>query len=207
MDFSFCGSSALFALCLGLQLRKRSNNKLKSWPNIRCRVGTEAWNDYEKNSETEGWREGSRIVCLNKHLKNRCDAGKVSSKLWDRAQTEHSWRDENLIFVQMTLKRSERSRRCRGGGGGWGDLSAVERGEVWRRSKRVPVIFSRRLKCLGMHIVLCVSACGFACVLANTSTILHSRHSCTGEKAKCLVNVVFWSYFKGTLWNTIVSCW
>lgn len=36
---------------------KRSNNKLKSWPNIRCRVGTEVWDDYEKNSEAEEWGE------------------------------------------------------------------------------------------------------------------------------------------------------
>lgn len=38
--------------------RKRSNNKLKSWPNIRCRVRAEVWNDYEKNSYTEEWKRG-----------------------------------------------------------------------------------------------------------------------------------------------------
>lgn len=36
---------------------KRSNNKLKSWPNIRCRVRAEVWNDYEKNSRAEEWGE------------------------------------------------------------------------------------------------------------------------------------------------------
>lgn len=29
---------------------KRSNNKLKSWPNIRCRVRAKVWNDYGKTA-------------------------------------------------------------------------------------------------------------------------------------------------------------
>lgn len=41
---------------------KRSNNKLKSWPNIRCRVRAEVWNDYEKKTargkNEEGGGEG-----------------------------------------------------------------------------------------------------------------------------------------------------
>lgn len=28
--------------------KKRSNNKLKSWPNIRCKVRAEVWNEFEK---------------------------------------------------------------------------------------------------------------------------------------------------------------
>lgn len=51
----------LFALVATNAAGKRSNNKLKSWPNIRCRVGTEVWDDYEKTvrqKNTGGERRG-----------------------------------------------------------------------------------------------------------------------------------------------------
>lgn len=81
------GSTMLFALVATNVAGKRSNNKLKSWPNIRCRVGTEVWNDYEKNSEAEECRRGreggekkSCIACLSRHL--RVERKKKSLQSW-----------------------------------------------------------------------------------------------------------------------------
>lgn len=56
------GSTMLFALVATNVAGKRSNNKLKSWPNIRCRVGTEVWNDYEKTvrQANTGGKTGGR---------------------------------------------------------------------------------------------------------------------------------------------------
>lgn len=38
------------AICTFLEnvAEKRSDNKLKSWPNIRCSMRAEVWNDYRK---------------------------------------------------------------------------------------------------------------------------------------------------------------
>lgn len=63
------------AICTFLEnvAEKRSNNKLKSWSNIRCSVRAEGWNNYkkterQKNSEKQEKKLKSRTVYLNGHL-------------------------------------------------------------------------------------------------------------------------------------------
>lgn len=142
MDFSFCEAQSTElkswehkTICTLPRnvAEKRSKNKLKSWPNIRCRVGTEVWNDYE-NSETEEWGEGEKKI--NHALY-------VSTGIWKIAavlekcllsyETALKWNipeGKESHFVNMTLKRSQRSRKA------WENLRTIKRQEVWREDQK-----------------------------------------------------------------------
>lgn len=96
---------------------KRSNNKLKSWPNIRCRVRAEVWNDYEKKKQRGSrMREGrggeeeeekkSCTVRLDGHLRNPRSAGKCLLS-YGIALEWYVPEGKESHFVCITLKRSQ----------------------------------------------------------------------------------------------------
>ena len=113
---------------------KRSNNKLKSWPNIRCRVGAEVWNDYEKTARQKN-REGkkgkkSSTVRLNGHFENLCSPGKCLLS-YGIALKRYIPEGKESHFVCITLKRSQEEQT------GMRELvNHQETGGLWRRSER-----------------------------------------------------------------------
>lgn len=112
MDFSWESweHNAIYTLPRNVA-EKRSNNKLKSWPNIRCRVGTEVWDDYEKTvRQKNGERKKKKEIMHSVSqwaFENPCSAGKVSSKFWDRSQMVHSWR-EGISFCMYNFEKVTR---------------------------------------------------------------------------------------------------
>lgn len=99
---------------------KRSNNKLKSWPNIRCRVRAEVWNDYEKTARQKNRLGKKRKEIIHSTSQwafwKSLQPWKVSSKLWDRSQMVHSWRERISFcmynFEKVTRRADRHERTC-----------------------------------------------------------------------------------------------
>lgn len=101
------GAAGLEAICTGGDGRmaeKRSSNKLKRWPNIRCRARREVWNHY--------WREGENCQaaeCGWSAEKERRRRGGVKKKEREIMHSASQWEEEKVEEETMVAEEEEES--------------------------------------------------------------------------------------------------